>query len=158
MRWQQWLEKWGMTGLKIQLPFLEMEWQPQDVDRAAAWDLYVELLTRIATQPLAEADGDEQAALDSLFSLFATTREVLKHHGRHCVEFAKLAVVVLNQIVRPFTAKWHRLALVGAFDDAAKCQQFRAELRALQKQLLIYTAMLGDMAGVEEDLTHLESY
>ena len=32
---------------------LEMEWAPRDPDRKAAWELYVELLTRIATQYLA---------------------------------------------------------------------------------------------------------
>ncbi len=63
---------------------------------------------------------------------------------------------MLNQIVRPFTAKWHRLSLQGAFDDAARCAEFRAELEVLQTKLLEYTRMLGDLAGVE-DLTKLEA-
>ena len=75
MKWSKWLENWDMTSLKISAPFLEMEWKPQDEDKAAAWELYIELLTRIATQPLDAEHGDEKTALDSVFSLFAITRQ-----------------------------------------------------------------------------------
>ena len=156
MKWSQWLEEWGMSGLKIKLYFLEMEFKPNDVDRDAAWEMYVELLTRITTQALPAEHGDEQTALESIYSLFNTTREVIKKHTRHCLEFTKIAVVVLNQIIRPFTAKWHKRSLAGAFKDQAQCAEFRQELQQLQARLKKYTAMLGSMAGVEEDLTLLE--
>lgn len=155
MKWREWLDKWSMTGLKISTGFLNMEWKPQDHDRDAAWDLYVELLTRITTQYLAPEHGDEKIALDSIHALFSLTRETLKHRGRHCNEFAKIAIVVLNQVVRPFTAKWHKESLGGAFTDQDRCREFRQELRQLQEQLRQYTKMLADMAGVE-DLTKLE--
>jgi hypothetical protein len=156
MKWRKWLENWDMTSLKISTSFLEMEWKPQDEDKAAAWELYIELLTRVATQPLDVEHGDEKTALDSIFSLFAITRQVLKSNTRNCAEFTKIAIVVLNQIVRPFTAKWHRLSLQGAFGDADKCKEFRRELEMLQTILKKYTKMLADMAGVE-DLTSLEN-
>jgi hypothetical protein len=156
MKWRKWLEKWEMTSLKISVPFLEMEWKPQDEDKAAAWELYIEMLTRITTQPLDTTHGDEKTALDSVFSLFSITRQVLKNNTRNCTEFAKIAIVVLNQVIRPFTAKWHRLSLQGAFNDADKCREFRTELAALQIILRQYTKMLADMSGVE-DLTTLES-
>ena len=156
MKWRKWLENWDMTSLKISVPFLEMEWQPKDEDKAAAWELYVELLTRITTQPLAISHGDEKTALASIHSLFAITREVLKNNTRNCTEFAKIAIVVLNQVIRPFTAKWHRLSLENAFDDATQCGEFRNELATLQVVLRQYTKMLADMAGVE-DLTTLEN-
>jgi len=156
MKWSKWLENWDMTSLKISAPFLEMEWKPQDEDKSAAWELYIELLTRIATQPLDAEHGDEKTALDSVFSLFAITRQVLKNNTRNCTEFTKIAIVVLNQVVRPFTAKWHRLSLQGAFNDADQCIAFRSELVALQVTLRKYTKMLANMAGVE-DLTSLES-
>lgn len=66
-----------------------------------------------------------------------------------------MAVVVLNQVIRPFTAKWHRLTLQGAFENHEKCVEFRDELSSLQLTLRKYTRMLADMAGVE-DLTVLE--
>jgi hypothetical protein len=155
MKWSDWLENWNMTTLKISAPFLAMEWKPQDEDRAAAWELYVELLTRITTQPLDDRHGDEKTALDSVAALFPITRTVLKSHSRHCAEFTKIAIVVLNQVIRPFTARWHRLSLHGCFEDEVQCAQFRRELCELQGKLRVYTRMLADMAGVE-DLTALE--
>ena len=81
MRWQKWLEHSGMTSLKINVRFLEMEWKPKDEDRIAAWELYIELLTRITTQPLAPEDGVEKTALDSVHKLFELTRDIIKRNG-----------------------------------------------------------------------------
>jgi hypothetical protein len=133
-----------------------MEWAPQDADRDAAWELYIELLTRITTQPLPQEHGDEDTALESIHALFGLSRDTIKRHGRQCQEFTKLAIVVLNQVVRPFTSKWHKLSLQGAFDDVARCTDFRLELAGLQAKLREYTRMLADLAGVE-DLTSLEA-
>lgn len=155
MKWAKWLENWDMTSLKISAPFLEMEWNPAEPDKDAAWELYIELLTRITTQPLSKADGDEETALQSIYSLFELTRSIIKTHGRDCKEFTKIAIVVLNQIIRPFTAKWHKSLVSDKFKNADVCKEFREELCALQKKLLIYTKMLSQMAGVE-DLTGLE--
>ena len=93
--------------------------------------------------------------MDSVYSLFPTTREILQRHGRKAIQFSKVAIPVLNQVVRPFTAKWHKEALAGAFDDAAKRSEFREELEALQEDLRNYNRLLADIAGVE-DLTDLE--
>ena len=124
-------------------------------DKDAAWDLYVEMLTRITTQPLPSDVGDEKTALDSVFSLFPTTREILRRRGRNTIQFSKIAVPMLNQIVRPFTAKWHRESLAGAFENPAKRAEFREELTALQKDLRNYARLLAEIADVE-DLTDLE--
>lgn len=145
-----------MSSLRINAAFLEMEWAPRDEDRIAAWEMYVELLTRITTQNLHPEHGDEATALLSIYSLFATTRDVLKRNGRHCSEFTKIAIVILNQKIRPFTAKWHKISVSGAFKNEKKCKAFRKELAELQKTLRAYTQMLADMAGVE-DLTGLQS-
>jgi len=155
MKLREWLDQWSMSSLKINPPFLEMEWRPNDHDKNAAWELYIELLTRIATQYLPSDHGDEETALKSIYSLFGLTREVIKRQGRHCLEFTKIAVVILNQIVRPFTAKWHKLSLQKAFSDHKQCKAFREELTSLQVALRNYTKMLAGMAGVE-DITSLE--
>jgi hypothetical protein len=156
MKWKKWLENWDMTSLKINFKFLQMEWEPREADKNAAWELYIEMLTRVATQYLEPEYGDEDAALKSVFSLFGLTRDIIKKHGRDCTEFTKIAVIVLNQKIRPFTAKWHRESVGGAFKDDGKCLLFREELRELQKELRNYTKMLADMASVE-DLTELEA-
>ncbi len=156
MKLRDFLEKWGLSSLKIKTPFLEGEFEPKDPDREAAWELYIELLTRVTTQHLLPDDGDEKAALDSVYAIFPLTREILRSHGSGSGAFAKLAIPVLNQIIRPFTSKWHRLSLAGAFKEKAKCDAFRDELAALQPYLRAYTGALAGMAQVE-DLTELEN-
>lgn len=156
MKWKKWLENWDMTSLKIKAGFLEMEWNPSEPDKNAAWNLYIELLTRITTQKLDFDHGDEDAALASVFSLFDTTRQIIKNNGRDCIEFTKIAVIILNQKVRPFTAKWHKISTSTGFENDVLKQEFRSELSELQVILSVYTQMLADMAGVE-DLTNLEN-
>ncbi len=126
MQLKKLLEKWDLTSLKIKTPFLDMEWEPRDEDKTAAWELYVELVTRVATQRLTPDEGDEAAALKSIYELFPLTRSTIKSNGRHCINFTRIAVVVLNQKIRPFTAKWHPRMLAGDLDDSAQ-KQFRAE-------------------------------
>ena len=144
-----------LQKVRLNLNAVQLEVAFQETDKDAAWDLYVEMLTRIVTQPLPPEAGDEQAALDSVYSLAPATREILRHHGRPSIQFSKVAVPVLNQIVRPFTTKWHRQSLAGAFDQEAKRIQFREELGGLQIELRNYNRMLAEIAGVE-DLTDLE--
>ena len=132
---------------------VEISFEPADKD--AAWELYIEMLTRIVTQPLPSEAGDEQTALDSVYSLFGTTREILRRHGRGTIQFSKVAIPVLNQVVRPFTAKWHKESQEEAFKHESKRKEFRRELAALQEDLRNYNRMLADIAEVE-DLTSLE--
>lgn len=147
-------ENWGLTNIKLNVGFMEAEFEAKPDDQEAAWEMYVELITRTLTQELRDEDGDEKTALDSVHSLFPITREILKSKGRKCEAFTKIAVIVLNQIVRPFTAKWHKLEIEGAFDNPAKCKEFREELKQLQSKMRGYSAMLASIAGVE-DITAL---
>ena len=124
-------------------------------DSDAAWELYIEMLTRVVTQPLPVEMGDEETALDSVYSLFPITREVLRRRGRGAINFTKIAVPILNQIVRPFTAKWHGKRLAGELADEDTRSEFRDELATLQEDLRNYNRMLAGIAGVE-DLTDLE--
>lgn len=150
MKIEKLFENWDMKGLKLNLGFLESEWEPQVKDSEAAWEMYVELLTRIATQPLTDNSGMESSALDSVYSLFDITRSILKKYGKDSIGFAKIAVIVLNQIVRPFTARWHKLSEEGAFQDKEQCARFRDELKELQTDLKHYMGMLAEIAGVED--------
>ena len=148
-------ERFGLTKVHLGPKWAKVEIGFNDEDRNAAWELYVEMLTRIVTQPLPTSAGDEQTALDSVYSLFATTREILRRHGKGTVQFSKVAIPVLNQVVRPFTAKWHRESLSGAFLDTEKRKEFREQLEHLQADLRNYNRLLAEIAGVE-DLTDLE--
>jgi signal transduction histidine kinase len=149
-------EQWDIKAIKLKTPFMEMEWQAKDEDRDAAWELYVEMLTRVITQPLAAKRGVEKTALESVYQLFPLTREILKKNGRHCANFTKIAVVVLNQIVRPFTTKWHLIFEVNELLSAELAEEFRTELTYLQIELRKYAQMLASIADVE-DLTEVAS-
>jgi len=155
MRYKDLFGKWGLTQLKVKTPVAEMVWEPSDFDKEAAWELYVELITRVTTQRLDDQHGTEAAALASIHKLFELTRKSLKNQGRKAEHFTKLAVLVLNQIVRPFTSKWHRLSESNAFENPDQCKEFRAELIALQDSLRSYTKLLADLADVE-DLTEID--
>lgn len=152
---EQWLKDSGLDKIKIGPRWLSLDLMLQDSDREAAWELYIEMLTRIVTQPLPDDAGDEQTALDSIYSLFGTTRGILRQRGRRTIEFSKVAIPVLNQVVRPFTAKWHKESLADAFNDPRKRTQFRKELTELQTDLRNYNRLLANIADVE-DLTDLE--
>lgn len=147
--------RFNLENVRLNAAVVRADITFESTDMDAAWELYIEMLTRIVTQPLPSEVGDEQTALDSVYSLFATTREILRRQGRDAIQFSKVAIPVLNQVVRPFTAKWHRESLAGAFDDADRCAVFRAELEDLQEDLRNYNRLLADIAGVE-DLTDLE--
>lgn len=142
------LERWGLTSLKFNVGFLNGEFSPKDPDRDAAWDLYVELVTRIATQKLPSEAGDEATALKSIYDLWAILRNTLKAH-RGCTVFAQLAIPFFNQDVRPFTARWHQQSLAGALQTEAGRLTFRQELEALRLRLVAFTGLLSEVAAVE---------
>ena len=146
--------RWGLKSIKLNGKFAQLEFEATDDDMTAAWDMYVELITRIATQELDEDYGDEKTALSSIYALFPITREILKAKGRLAPNFTKIAVIVLNQILRPFLSKWHRRCLAGEFENPESCIEFRKELENIRIQLLCYSRMLAEMAKVE-DLTNL---
>ena len=155
MKFSEWLKKWSFNKLKINAHFLEMDIEFNDTDKLAAWEMYIELLTRVATQYLPPDDGDEDTALSSIYSLFGITRDILKRFGPNSIQFSKIAIIILNQVIRPFTSKWHKKKLSGELLNPDERIKFRKELIELQGSLVSYTKLLSDIAGVE-DLTKLE--
>ena len=135
-------------GVSLELVFDES-------DRNAAWEIYVEMLTRVLTQRLPDDFGDEDTALESVYEIFHLTREILRRHGRGAERVTWVVIPVLNQVVRPFTAKWHKARLAGAFSVDENCKEFRAELEVLQEDLRNYNRALAMVADVE-DMTYLE--
>lgn len=154
MKWNDLLENWGLSSIKLNVKFAELEFSPNPEDQIASWEMYVELITRVATQELLDSDGDETSALSSIYSLFSVTRDILKQHGRKCSEFTKLSIIILNQVIRPFTAKWHKVSIESGFEIEENKNVFRQELKELQSELRSYTKLLADIANVE-DLTEI---
>lgn len=106
----------------------------RDEDMLAAWEIHVELSSRIVTQPLdlSAGRGDDKSALDSIHAIFEIVREILKKHFK-CSVTAFIAYNMLTSHLRPFCGKWHKLSMTGAFSDEEKCNEFREELKELQE-------------------------
>lgn len=81
--------RWGLSSIKLNIGFAELEYEATEDDMTTAWDMYVELLTRITTQPLEEGTGDEETTLTSIYNLFDITRTILKEKGRLGSNFTK---------------------------------------------------------------------
>jgi hypothetical protein len=102
-----------LKKVSISLPFGigSAEWEPDETESRAAWSLYIELVTRIAVEPLEANEGLLREALNSLYSLFGTTREILKAAGPDVGishnSLGGIAIAVLNRGLRPFLTKWH---------------------------------------------------
>jgi hypothetical protein len=154
------------TKLSIGLPFNlgQLELEVDEVQQRAAWELYVELTTRIAVQPVDHDEGFMRDALSSIYSIFSATREILRRAGPSVAQgpnsLGPIAIDVLNQGLRPFLRKWHPLLLnyeqkrpseVSMRDyerDWEKRTEFWHELAKVQEQMMIYADALGEIAGV----------
>mgnify|MGYP001172759720 CR=1 FL=1 len=145
--WSQWLESQNLHQL-VELPddVSGQTWKPTEEDRNAAWELYTEMRTRISTQPLHYRAGDEETALNSVYSLFQATRDLTRKHGTECRHFATISVYVLNVVIRPFTARWHGRKLKGELNAEDGRHYFRMELRKLQNSLQQFQRFLGLLA------------
>ncbi|HIF00287.1 MAG: patatin-like phospholipase family protein [Fuerstiella sp.] len=119
-------------------------------DKNVAWSIYIEMRTRITTQELHFLDGDEETALTSVFHLFQLCRDLLKQNGADCRHTATITESVLNRVVRPLTAKWHKKKLAGEFLRDDKCRQFRGELQHVQSRLQDFERLSYAIASDEQ--------
>lgn len=86
----------------------------------------------------------------SVYSLFDITCELLKQKGRKAEAFSRIAIVILNQKIHPFTAEWHKKSVAGAFDSEEEYKAFRQDLKEIQTVSRGYAAgLLSEIAGVE---------
>lgn len=156
------------VGLNLGVVNLKGSWEPDDNERLAAWEMYVELVTRISVAELRPGEGLLREALSSLYSLFDTTRMILREHGPGIAQpkggdnlsFGHLAVAVLNVVLRPVLAKWHPLLLDYEHGREAsyslleheqrwdKYEELRKELDNVRGMLTDYANLLAQVAGV----------
>jgi hypothetical protein len=115
--------------------------QPTADDKAAAAKLHIQLVSRITTQRLPYVDGEEAAALKSVYALFGEAREIFENHPGSSATDA-IVWHVMNTHVRSFTAKWHRQNERGALAALDATDVFRHELANLQKYLVRFDALL----------------
>lgn len=119
-------------------------WKPSRGDVVAAHVFHVELISRIATQPLGYSSGVEQSALTSIFELFGRAR-VLTQQEVDCQTFETVVWHILNTYVRPFTAKWHARSKAGDLNALDSSDIFRTELRHIQNCLVALDDVLNSI-------------
>jgi hypothetical protein len=166
------------VSLKLGVFSAEGTWKPNKEERAAAWEMYVELITRISVAELRPEEGLLRETLSSLHSLFGTTREILRKHGpavagqsykdgegelilgEKGLSFGYLAVFILNVVLRPALAKWHpslldyentRAVGVSPSDHErhwAQSEEMRRQLNDVRAFLVSFSQYLAQAAGV----------
>jgi hypothetical protein len=158
-------------SVSLKIPYigeLKGTWEPDERERDAAWEMYVELVTRISIVELKPEEGLLREALSSLYTLFNTTREILRKYGpsiarakgKSNLSFGYLAVAMLNAELRPILAKWHPLLLdyentkqsiISPFEHERKwdrSEESRNVLNDARKVLIQYADLLAKVAGV----------
>lgn len=162
----------------LKTPFLNVEgvWEPNDVERAAAWELYIELTTRVGVIQLPSELGSDREVLASLHSLLLIHREVLRRYGPAVAEpkrsgqynLGYLAVGTLNCVIRPFLATWHsqlqdfearRPEFTGRAEYERtwpRHEEFRRALSDLRRQLQIYVLWLSHACNVPDLLPAID--
>lgn len=165
------------VGLPFGLGRVAGTWTPDTAERDAAWEMYVELLTRVSVADLGPEEGLLREALTSLHSLFESTRAILRKYGPavamggdgETVTFGHLAVAILNRGLRPFLSKWHPLladheekrpperSSVDWERGWERASELRAELDEVRVMLRTYAEILGRVCGTEKLLSAVEA-
>lgn len=147
-------------------------WKPDEHEQDAAWELYIELTTRISVAELSPSDGLLRESLSSLYGIFTTTRQLLRQYGprvarpkeENGISFGYLAITMLNYVLRPVLAKWHPLLLDYEYKrDAAtspleheqaweRANELRTALNNVRSLLMQYTNLLADISHIPTQL------
>ena len=147
-----------------------------EAQKNVAWALYVELATRVAGVALKPGMGSAREALNSFYSLFETTRSVLRIQGPGAAEgpesVGPIAIDILNRGLRPFLTKWHtNLSSFEAEQTEAQRSRFGGEVTVVvdesswperdafyqeleenRQGMLQYIEVLARIAGVERTI------
>jgi hypothetical protein len=128
--------------------------------RSVGWRIFVELASRIATQPLQANTGSLHEALDSLHELYGIIRDELKKSPPLQLEAAKdgdtveaIALDILNGPLRQFLATWHpRLPTGGGQNNDesewTQAEQCRADLEKVRADIAEKAKRLGTVIGL----------
>jgi transcriptional regulator with XRE-family HTH domain len=147
--------------------------EPSEEERKAAWEMYIELVTRVPVAILGQGEGLLHEALSSLYSLFPTTRAILRRYGPAMarnnqdthLSFSSLMIRMLNTVLRPLLSKWHPLLqdYEATRPDSVSVTQhercweryteLRQEMSMTRKALIEYATIFAQMAGVSQLIT-----
>lgn len=142
--------EFGLFGQKVKLAI-------DDSQRRAAWALWVEYGSRIATVPLKQDEGLLREALTSYYDLFKLTREALKAAGPAAHPVAVASLRMLNEGIRPTMAYWHPTLKRyeekrPAAESAAEWEENWNYAPLLRQELANVSEQLRSWVGILEQL------
>ena len=142
---------------------------PTEAEKAAAYELLVELSTRTAGAQLVSTEGSIRRELASIDEMFGLTREILRRHGTETVKggggnlsLAVVAIRVLNEVFRPVLSRWD--PILSDYEDRRatdnpgatavewersweRASQCRSELNTMRSSVRAYIDTLSRIAG-----------
>lgn len=156
---------------------IEGSWEPDETEQRAAWEIYVELVTRISVADPGDEHGSLREALTSLYSLFGTVRDILRKYGpavgrpdKHTdLSVGYLSIAVLNTVLRPLLSKWHPLlqahetlrpvsaSPIEHEDTWGMAPALRSDLASSRLVLISFADLLADVAQVPSLVKHRRS-
>ena len=140
-------------------------WEPDESEIRAAWELYVEMVTRTPLGGFSPQEGSVREALTSIYTLFDTTRGILKSYGPSVarpksgkeLSFGYLAVSMLNFVLRPLLTAWHPRLRVWERDNPNSEEKewsgqsdFVVALNEVEDQLRQYADLFAEVAEVPD--------
>lgn len=147
---------------------IEGTWEPNENEQMAAWELYVELVTRVSIVDVSKSSYLLRESLESLHALFSITRSILRQYGPsiakpkngRALSLGYLAITILNSVLRPFLSKWHpmlldyenqkpsHISLLQHEQNWQHYHEFRRELEQVQLSVYEYGNVLAEVSGV----------
>ena len=152
-----------MTAKEIEIGFAipvigisaKTKWNLDDAQRDAAWNIYIELTSRIAVSGFGH--GLVREALSSYHALFVETRGILREYGRRVaqplagstVSLGYIVLWMLNGEIRPILSKWH--VRLGSYESS--CQPLTSAV-SHEEAWPDRSDCLRDLASLENCLRH----
>jgi hypothetical protein len=159
------------VSVEIGLPYIGKItglWKPDEKEQQAAWEIYVELVTRVGVAGLQPDEGLLRESLSSLHVIFTTTRDILRKSGPAIarpksdgnLSLGTLTIHLLNFALRPVLAKWHPLlkdwehtrdpsvSELQHERNWARTAELRQALHDTRHILQEYTTLLAQVAGI----------
>jgi hypothetical protein len=150
-----------LSEVRLTIPQLsELRFVVGPDNRLVAWRIYVELTTRVSTQPLGKDEGTLREALTSLYSLFqgvrGSLREARPTPRPDSTTVEELGVSLLNVELRPFLSRWHVALQEWERHHKGESEltwerneECRAALAELQQRLSSYVDGFARLAGTK---------
>jgi hypothetical protein len=143
-----------VVDINLSLPLINSirgTWKVSDLERSAAWEAYIEIITRISPCWQGISQRDMEREMGVLEDLLNKLRDILKKYGPligktegvNDLSFAHLALTIINVLLRPVLLK--RIRIVNA--DADKQDVFK-ELDRVYAVLIDYCNILAQGADV----------